>query len=200
MNQKLLLSLLLIFSIKTFSQNSKFSAELNFPYPFDNNFIADHYDGIVDIGAKYRFINSRKIAVGLSINAGYFKSNSELNRFYGDLKIKSYLIQPKIFAELNLKRFHPFIGIGYASMIFNSSVSDEKIAELRGNGGFRDGFSVNNTQSGINMNAGLQYDVTQKIFIQAQFDYTILSQEEPILRVKYNTNVNLLKFGLGYRF
>ncbi|WP_299438239.1 outer membrane beta-barrel protein [uncultured Aquimarina sp.] len=190
---------LIAFAIKTFSQDSKFSAELNFPYPFDNNFIADNYNGIIDIGAKYRFINSRKIAVGISINAGYFKSNSELTRFYGDLKIKSYLLQPKFFAELNLYRFHPFVGIGYTSMIFKSSVSDDEIAFLSGNGGFRDGFSVNNSQSGIDLNAGLQYDITKKIFIQAQFDYIILSREPPIINSKYNTNVNLLKFGLGYR-
>ena len=199
MKKKLTAILLIAFAIKSFTQNYKFSAELNFPYPFDNNFIADNYDGIIDIGAKYRFINSKKMALGISINGSYFKSNSDLSRFYGDLKIKSYLVQPKIFAELNLNKFHPFLGIGYASMIFSSSVSDERIAELRGNGGFRDGFSVNNTQSGIDLNAGLQYDITHRIFLQLQFDYIILSREEPIINSKYNTNVNLLKFGLGYR-
>jgi opacity protein-like surface antigen len=199
MKRTLITIFLIAFAIKSFSQDYKFSAELNLPFPFDNNFIADNYDGIIDIGAKYRFINSKKVTLGISISASYLKSNSELSRFYGDLKIKSYLIQPKIFAELNLNRLHPFIGIGYASMVFNSSVSDEKIAELRGNGGFRDGFSVNNTQSGIDLNAGFQYDITERIFIQAQFDYIILSQEEPIINSKYNTNVNLLKFGLGYR-
>ncbi|MEZ4803490.1 MAG: outer membrane beta-barrel protein [Gelidibacter sp.] len=191
--------LLIASALKSFSQDYKFSVELNFPYPFAKNFIADNYDGIIDVGAKYRFLNSNKIAVGISINAGYFKSNSELDRFYGDLKIKSYLLQPKFFAELNLGRLHPLVGIGYSSMIFKSSVSDEKIAELSGNGGFRDGFSVNNTQSGINLNAGLQFDVNSRIVIQAQYDYIILSREPPIINSAYNTGVNLLKVGLAYR-
>lgn len=195
MKTKLITIFLIAFTIKSFSQGHKFSAELNFPYPFDHNFIATNYDGIIDLGVKYRFVHSKKINVGIATNITYLKSNSELTRYYGDLNIKSYLLQPKFFAELNFKKTHPFIGIGYASMIFKSSVSDKKIASYH----YKDGFSVNNTQSGINLNLGFQYDINQKIFIQTQFDYIILSQDKPIINSKYNTNVNLLKFGFGYR-
>ncbi|NRS90906.1 hypothetical protein HNQ02_003857 [Flavobacterium sp. 7E] len=199
MKRTLITLFLIAFTIKSFSQDSKLNFELNFPYPFDHNFIADNYDGIIDVGAKYRFVNSKKINIGISLNINIMNNNSEINKYYGNLKIKSYLIQPKIFTELNLKRFHPFIGIGYASMIFNSSISDENIAPLPRSGNYRDGFSVNNTQSGIDLSTGLQYDINKRILIQVQYDYIILSQEEPIINSKYNTNVNLLKFGFGYR-
>lgn len=70
MKRTLITLFLIAFAIKTFSQDYKFSAELNFPYPFDNNFIADNYDGIIG------FVNSKKITVGISINMSYLRSNS----------------------------------------------------------------------------------------------------------------------------
>ncbi len=61
MKRTLITLFLIAFAIKTFSQDYKFNAELNIPFPFDNNFIADNYDGIIDIGVKYRFVNSKKL-------------------------------------------------------------------------------------------------------------------------------------------
>jgi hypothetical protein len=68
MKQKLLLTLLLIFSIKSFSQDSKFSFELNYPIPIDNNFIGKNYNGIIDVGVDYRIANLNPVNIGISIN------------------------------------------------------------------------------------------------------------------------------------
>lgn len=199
MKRTLITLFLVTISVKSYSQDYKFDIELSYINPFDHNFIANNYDGTIDLATKYRFVNSKKIDLGISLNLGLLKSNYKLDRYYGDLNIKSYLVQPRIFAEFNLKKFHPKIGIGYTSMIFNSSVSDFKIAILRGNNGYRNGFSVNNTQSGINLNTGLSYDISPRFLIQIQYDYIILSTDEPIINSKYNTNVNILKFGIGFR-
>lgn len=196
MKQKLLLVLLLIFSIKTISQNSKFSAELNYISPFDHNFIADNYNGVIDLGIKYRFINSKIINVGVSLNGGILKTNSELNSTYRDFKITSYVIQPKIFSEFNIFKFHPFIGIGYTSMVFNSS-SDESIV-LFGNGGYNDRYRLNDTRSGIDLNTGIKFDLYKRLFLTIQYDYIILSVDDNQVNSKYNTNVNLIKFGFGF--
>ncbi|MGB3344527.1 MAG: hypothetical protein WBA61_11485 [Aequorivita sp.] len=40
-----------------FSQDSKISLEANFPISLGNNFFGEDYNGIVDIGAKYRIVN-----------------------------------------------------------------------------------------------------------------------------------------------
>ena len=74
-----------LFSLNLFSQNSKLSVELNYPIPFDNNFIAENYKSIVDVGVRYRFINSKVINVGVAFNAGvlYFDNKS----YFQDYKV-----------------------------------------------------------------------------------------------------------------
>lgn len=188
MKLKILIVTLFI-TINSFSQNSKLSLELNYPIPFDNNFIADNYKSIIDVGAKYRFINSKVINMGVALNAGvlYFKNNQS---YLQDYKVTNYMIQPKIFGEFNIQKFKPFFGIGYTSMIFDYSGS---------NNGY-DISGENDTQSGIDFNVGIKYLVLNNVFVQIQYDYIILDVGDEIPRTKYNTNVNLFKIGVGYNF
>ena len=68
MKQNLLVLLLIILSIKSFSQDSKASIELNYSIPIDENFIGKNYNGIVDAGVKYRFANLSFLNIGASFN------------------------------------------------------------------------------------------------------------------------------------
>ncbi len=191
MKQKLLLTLLLIFSIKSFSQDSKFSLELNFPIPVDNNFVGGNYNGIIDIGVDYRIANLNPVNIGISLNGGVLVNNLNQNNGFQHFKVTSYVIQPRLFGELNLEsidKFHPSVGLGYTIMVFNVSginygvdVSDES-----------------NTKSGFNFNFGLTYDITEKLFAQVQYDFIKLGVDNDIPDTKFNTNVNILKIGLGY--
>ncbi len=187
---KIKLSILLIFlSFYSFCQNSKLSVEINYPIPFDNNFIADNYKSIIDVGAKYRFINSRVINIGISFNAGilYFENTKS---YIQDYKVTNYMLQPKIFGEFNLKKLKPFLGLGYTSMIFDYNGNNNEF-EINGK---------SDTQSGIDFNVGFKYNVLKNVFIQVQYDYIILDVGEEIPRTKYNTNVNIFKIGMGYNF
>jgi opacity protein-like surface antigen len=192
MKQKFLLTLLLIFSIKSFSQDSKFSLELNYPIPIDNNFVGENYNGIIDIGADYRFANLNPVNIGISLNGGVLVNNSNQNNGFQNFKVTSYVIQPRIFGELDLEsmdKFHPTVGLGYTIMVFNAS-------------GTNNGFDVSDasdTQSGFNFNFGLAYDITEKLFVQAQYDFIKLGVDSDVPDIKFNTNVNILKIGLGYR-
>jgi len=190
MQMKIKLSILLIFlSYYSFCQNSKLSVEINYPIPFDNNFIADNYKSIIDVGAKYRFINSRVINIGISFNAGilYFENTKS---YIQDYKVTNYMLQPKIFGEFNLKKFKPFLGLGYTSMIFDYNGNNNEF-EINGK---------SDTQSGIDFNVGFKYNVLKNVFVQVQYDYIILDVGEEIPRTKYNTNVNIFKIGMGYNF
>jgi opacity protein-like surface antigen len=192
MKQKFLLTLLLIFSIKSFSQDSKFSLELNYPITIDNNFVGENYNGIIDIGADYRIANLNPVNIGISLNGGVLVNNSNQNNGFLNFKVTSYVIQPRIFGELDLKsidKFHPTVGLGYTIMVFNAS-------------GTNNGFDVSDasgTQSGFNFNFGLAYDITEKLFVQAQYDFVKLGVDNDVPDIKFNTNVNILKIGLGYR-
>jgi len=186
------LTLLLIFSIKLFSQDSKFSLELNYPIPIDNNFIGENYNGIIDIGADYRIANLNPVNLGISLNSGVLVNNSNQNNGFQNFKVTSYVIQPRIFGELDLEsidKLHPSVGLGYTIMVFDAS-------------GTNNGFDVSDasdTQSGFNFNFGLAYDVTEKLFVQAQYDFVKLGVDNDVPDTKFNTNVNILKIGLGYR-
>ena len=187
MKQKLFLGIFLIFAIKSFSQDSKYSLELNFPIPIDDNFIGNNYSGIIDVGAKVRFTNLKTINIGVSLNGGVLTNNSNQS-----VRVTSYIIQPRVFGELAIKsisKLHPSIGLGYAILSFNA---------LGSNNG-SDLLKVNDAQSGVNFNLGLSYDITERLFAQGQFDFIKLVDNNNVPDLKFNRNVNILKIGLGYR-
>ena len=195
MKQKLLLTLLLIFSIKSFSQDSKFSFEANYPTAIGDNFLGQNYNGLVDIGAKYRFSENEIVNIGASINFGFFQNTksgaTDLNQLF-DVKI--FPIQPRIFAELNipnLEKLHPQIGLGYSIVIFSADWAENRDADLPAD--------IDENENGFNLNIGLSYDLTNKLFIQAQYDFIKIGVEDGVPDTSYNTKINILKFGIGLR-
>ena len=192
MKQKLLLALLLIFSIKLFSQDSKLSVEANFPIPIGDNFLGENYGGIVDIGVKYSFLELKIFDIGASINGGFLKNSKADSNNSFDVNV--YPIQPRIFAEFNiekLSKLHPQIGLGYSFLIFKAQSNGINPDFLETN--------IVRTESGVNLNLGLSYDITDKLFIQAQYDFIKIGVDNDVPDIKYNTNINILKFGLGLR-
>lgn len=185
MKQNILLTVLLFITIKSIAQDSKFSVELNYPVPID--FVGEDYNGIIDLGVDYRFLNLSPINIGVSFNGGFLINDSYQNSVIPDFKITSYIIQPRIFGELDLeslKKIHPTVGLGYTIMIFNAS-------------GSLNGIEISDsdfTYSGFNFHFGLTYDITDKLFIQTQYDFIKLGVDDNV-----NGNVSILKIGLGYR-
>lgn len=191
MKQKLLLTLLLIFTIKSFSQDSKFSIEANYLFTIDNNFLGEDSYGIVDLGLKYRFVEFNSVQIGVSLNGGVLIDNSNQNNSPQDFLITTYIIQPKIFAELNLEsleKLHPFLGLGYTFMSF----------QLSGSNNGMDVSGESDNLSGFGLNLGVAYDISSKVFVQVQYDFTKLNVDD-VPDIKFNTNVNLLKIGIGLK-
>ncbi|WP_203256556.1 outer membrane beta-barrel protein [Hyunsoonleella ulvae] len=186
--KKTLFFVLLLITLKGFAQDSKFSIGVNYSIPFDHNFIADNYNGVIDLGLDYKLYSAKVLSLGLAINVGLLISDNSVI----DLNIKSYVIQPKLFAEFNISRFHPFLKIGYSSMIFRTKGFSDRFLRFR-----FDGMSLNNTQSGLNINPGLKYDINNDFFVQAQYDYILLGAESPIQNSRYNVAVHIIKLGLG---
>ena len=181
MKQKTFFALvLLINGIITYSQESKVSVELNYPVPIDNNFLGENFNGLVDLGIKCRFIDLYPINLGASFNGGLLTRNTE---FQGS-KVRSYVLQPRIFGELNLdslEKIHPHLGLGYTIMLFDFSGGSDN-------------------QNGFNFNLGCIYDFSNSFLIQLQYDFIKLGIEDNVPDTKFNTNVNFLKIGIGYRF
>ncbi|WP_299602534.1 hypothetical protein [uncultured Aquimarina sp.] len=56
------------------------------------------------------------------------------------------------------------------------------------------------TEGGLNLNLGIAYDITKKIFAQVQYDFSSISAPNDIPDTSFNTQIQLLKIGVGYRF
>src|SRR5690606_15770682 len=161
MKQKLLIALLLALSLTSFSQESKFSIELNYPIPADNNFVGQNYNGIIDLGFKYRFVELGVVNIGASLNGGIIK-NSKKDAVQ-PFDVTAYNIQPRIFVELDddlLSKLHPSIGLGYSFMVFKAS----GITTYNPENPAIQTSSTSEIQGGINLNLAASYDVTQKFF------------------------------------
>ena len=191
MKYNLLFGFLLIFTISAFSQNSKFSIEANYPITIDNNFLGDDSYGIIDLGLKYRFTELNPIKIGVSLNGSVLIDNSNQNNSPQDFLVTTYIIQPKVFAELNVdtvEKLHPFLGLGYTFMNF----------QLSGSNNGMDVSDESDNLSGFGFNFGVAYDISNKIFVQVQYDFTKLKVDD-VPDIKFNTNVNLLKIGIGLK-
>ncbi|WP_289037967.1 outer membrane beta-barrel protein [uncultured Zobellia sp.] len=190
------LSVLIFFlGASLFAQDYKWSVEANYPLSVGDE-LGNDAPGIIDLGVKYRFLDFNIVKVGAGINAGVFKENinDQVNPTNVDFDETNWLIQPKVFAEFNIpavQKLHPSIGLGYT---FIESKYD----------GFISNQSYKNTVSsgGINLNLGLSYDITNRLFLQAQYDYVRDNDTYDYngANVGVNYNRGYLKFGVGFRF
>ncbi|AOW20581.1 outer membrane protein [Urechidicola croceus] len=194
MKKKLLLTIAVLFSLPFFAQYSNFSIELNYPIPIDKNFIGKNFNGIADLGFKYKFSSAKTLNIGASINSSLLANKTINNRPSFELTVFS--IQPRLFAELSsetLENFRPSIGLGYTFMIF--SIFDKNNFNPQNPNGPVD----SETYSGLNLNLGMSYDISNQFYGQIQYDFVKLGSDSDFTDSKYNSNVNILKIGVGYR-
>lgn len=195
--KRYLVNLLLLFSLVSFSQNSKFRFEASYPLPIDQNFIGEYYNGIADLGIKYEVKELSNFTFGVSLNSTLLKADRNEYSFLLDeqvrYKVTAYSLEPRLFMELKLKsipKLHPAFGVGYSFLFFTTKIkfSESTIPDNK------------SSQSGINTNLQMAYDISKRIYVQAQYDFILLTNlEGGIPKNKYNTNINLLKFGVGFR-
>jgi hypothetical protein len=184
--KKIVLALFIIISIKLYSQESKYSVELNLPIQTGDSFINDNYSGIVDIGFRARFIKTNHVNIGFHLNGSLFKYKGTVR----ESTFKTlYVIQPKIYTELNtLNKIKPLLGIGYTLMTYRKT---------------------GNVDDGPNISLGLSYDITKKVFAQVQYDLIFgtsdygtrfYNYDQPFpLPETLDSDNSILKIGIGYR-
>ena len=206
MKKTLLTFVLALVTFILHAQDQKWSVEANYPLNVTNGSGFGEKDGILDLGIKYRFVALGLVKVGAGVNTSFLINNS--NFIYGsqenpsvefDYKSNSLLIQPKIFAELSLPGFpklKPQVGLGYSLIIDDAY--------------FKDGdnviFDESDTDGGLNLNLGLSYDISKRLFIQIQYDYFNIYRkgetniDDVTVPYDFKENTGLLKAGVGFRF
>jgi len=173
MKFKLLFSLLLFVSIEAIAQEKNWSVETNFSAVPSDGFGGS--DIVINFGLKYRFLKSNVVNLGLGVDGGYFLEAPFFLRsnLYGNL----FLFQPKLVSEFNLpfsERLKPTLGLGYS--VFTGSTIDS------------------GSLGGFNLNLGLAYEMSDRWYIQLQYDYIDLT--------KFNAGegFNNFRLGIGFRF
>jgi hypothetical protein len=182
--------LILISVIQSFSQDSKFSLDFNYPTLIDDNFVGRNFKGVIDLGLKYHFSTNKIVNLGFSVNGGLFK-RPKSDRLQ-PMETSMIAIQPRLFTQFKMNRLqklHPSIGLGYTLMNFN----------VRDFDGFNSQINASENEGGININLSLVLDVSEKIYAQIQYDFIKTKPDNGVPDVKYNTKVNIAKIGLGWR-
>lgn len=176
------------------AQTSKFSIEAGYPMPVGNNFL-ENYNGLANLNLKYRIKNLELLNIGASVNgsllqfndSGYFPAFDENLSF----KTTLFIIEPKIYTEINLKKInklHPSVAVGYSFFMSKTNFDSPEISNIK------------TDESGLGLNLGLSYDIFSKVYLFTNYDYFILTKKEDIAPNKpYNTKPTILKFGVGIR-
>jgi hypothetical protein len=180
MKIKLLLLPVLFFTINSIAQdlNYKWSVEANYSILQNGELIRDA-NGIFDLGIKYRLIDLDFAKLGIGINGGYFGDKFVFEK---EVKVSRTFIQPRFFSEFNipsLEKIHPMIGLGF------SYVSTRYSGDYLGS----DAAILDYNSQGFNANFGLLYDVSDKVYLQAQYDL-----------IAKNKRLNTFRLGFGFRF
>lgn len=186
-----ILVLFTFFLVVQFSnaQLKRFSLDFSYPYALDKDILKENYDGLVDVGLKYRIIKTPVINLGVAFNGSLFKANEYYKLDPENIDASSYFVQPKAFAEINIKslsNLRPYVSVGYAYNIFQNSVVEN------GNN-----ISIVLNKQGIILNTGISYDFSEWFYIHAQYDFLQLKNiTEPELETKIS---NIVKAGIGFR-
>lgn len=176
------------------AQAYKFTAELSHPLPIDRNFLSTTFNGLADVGFKYQAYSTLFVNFGAALNGSIYKTPKEDDNSIPVFEVIAYAIQPSVFAELHLvsaPKFHPYINLGYtflnAKAINVNAFANDNVRS-----------TATESASGFNFNLGLAFDVSSRFFLNMQYNFTKIN--DTATDITFNTNINILKMGLGYRF
>jgi len=134
----------------------------------------------LEFGIKYRFADFEFFNLGIGLNGGYFIGNNSVS--IADEQSNTSVFQPRIFSEFNLpfsKKLKPHLGLGY-SYVNVTSPSDI-------------------SRGGFNFNFGISYDISDRWFIQLQYDFINLTGQD-LGNSSFEERLNNIKLGVGFRF
>lgn len=170
-------TLILMVTSNAFGQSNKLDVDLNYPFPFGENFIGKNYSGMADLGLKYTLFNTSKFDIGLSANMGML----------GKSDVKVVMMKPRVSTELKLGKINPYMGIGY-SLFYYAFDSNSPLTP-----------NSDKTNDGLNMNAGIKLLLTSKLYMNLSYDF-IKFRTEDHFDSDYNENIQMFNMGLGLQF
>ena len=163
---------------------------MNYPFLIDDNFIGSNYSGIIDLGLSYRFASTDIFDFGITLNS--FVLNSSNDGRLSDFDITVVGIQPSLYSEIKIEAlgsFHPLARAGYTILSFSDAFNLATGEEL----------DSDTSRSGFFVGVGAAYGITNRLFAKMEYHFTKLNQDDEVFDSDFNTNVNMLLVGLGYK-
>ncbi|NER09836.1 hypothetical protein SAMN06265375_101645 [Muriicola jejuensis] len=186
MRKQLLIPILAMFmSLTQRAQENTWSIEVIDPISFNHPFALSN-EGTLGLRVNYRFVQVGKVTFGLSADGSRFATTLRPDQ---EGEYQEYFFKPRLFAEVPLTRNGNLSftgGVGWAWLYSRGKPTffDEN-GRLQGGDAWADG---------LNLDAGLIYDVTPNLRIQSSFDQPFLSGEA------VDGNSGFLKLRGGFRF
>jgi hypothetical protein len=198
MKKKIILSLVLIVSIKFYSQDSKttnsnkenkYSVSIYYIGNLRNhNFVSDNYNGIVGIDAKYNFYGNDNFSLQGGLGLDYFKAREIGNEL--DLK-NTLMVNPNIGIILEVNKIlKPFLNLGYSFFTAKYTIQQSYNFINPNDPGFN---TIPNTAKynfdSVSINPGFRLFMNKNLYFQTDYKY---------LPIKSNINAHLISIGFGY--
>lgn len=195
MKKKIILSLLLLLSIKSTSQekidtdDNKFLISLHYVGNIRNdNFIGDNYNGVLGIDARYNLIKEKSFSVEAGLGLDFLNSRQSTN----NLNVKNaLLINPNIGIVIDgNKTFKPFFNLGYSFFTAKYTISYSQLPSfdpLIQQSNSTMSFDYNS----ISINPGFRLYFDNKVYVQTDYKY---------LPIGSNINAHLFALGFGMIF
>ena len=198
MKKKIILSLLILLSIKSNAQekvvsnDNKFLISLHYTGNIRNdNFVSDNYNGVLGLDMRYVLFQNKNISLQGGLGLDYFKAREFGNQI--DLKDR-VMFNPNIGIELEFsKSFKPFFNLGYSfftakyqiqrTYINSYDPADPAFLPISS--------EVKYDFNSISINPGFRLYFDQKFYTQADYKF---------LPIESNINAHIVAIGLGLTF
>jgi hypothetical protein len=195
MKKKIILSLLLLLSIKSTSQekmgtdDNKFLISLHYVGNIRNdNFIGDNYNGVLGIDARYNLLKEKAFSVEAGLGLDFL--NSRQSPYNLNVK-NALLVNPNIGIVLDgNKTFKPFLNLGYSFFTAKYTVSYSQLPSfdpLIQQSNSTLSFNYNS----VSINPGFRLYFDDKVYFQTDYKY---------LPIGSNINAHLIAIGFGMNF
>lgn len=195
--KKLVLSVLLLSSFVSFSQDvknkSKFSVSLHYIGNLDDGSLVNHeYSGIIGLDARYSFYQNEKVSVSAGLGLDYLQESS--NFFKND----ALVFNPNIGIEVNAfnAKLRPFFNLGYSFFSYKINF-DEFFVDS--NPSF-DPVVVDQSKkysfNGISLNPGLRYHFSDVLFAEGSYRYVAFDTDS----MSSSSKTHYIQIGIGFKF
>ena len=198
MKKKIILSLLLLLSIKSISQekvnthDTKFLISLHYIGNIRNhNFIGDNYNGVLGIDLRYNVLKEKSFSIEAGFGLDFLKSRH--NSYSLNFK-NALLINPNVGVVLDVnKTFKPFFNLGYSFFTAKYTLNGYAFTGASQYDPLIQGVNYNQSfnYNSVSINPGFRLCFDDKVYLQTDYKY---------LPIGSNLNTHLISLGLGMNF